>query len=316
MQVITSLDQISLTEQSAVALGNFDGIHIGHSSILEGALLYAKNNGVRSVCYTFSNHPVNFFKERSGKTDNLLKLICTEEEKLRLLEEMGFDIVVNVEFNDHIADMRAFDFIKGILKDKLKAAAVFCGFNYSFGVKAEGNVNYLEQECAKLGIEVSVHDAVKLDGKVVSSTLIRKLIADGQIEFLNKCLGRPYSISGTIVHGNHIGNRIGFPTMNILAPNELVMPPNGVYFTTAEIDGISYDAVTNIGVKPTVGENAKSVETNLHSFDRDTYGEEMRVFFFEWERPEIKFESIEALRDRIEIDCKLAWDFHAKNRNK
>ncbi len=313
MQIITSLEDIKLTEKSAVALGNFDGIHVGHRTILEGALRYAEEHDVLSVCYTFSNHPVNFFKARSGKLNDELKLICTEDDKLRILEEMGFDVVVNVEFNDHIADMRAITFIHDILGERLDAAAVFCGFNYTFGIKAEGNVKLLKEECTKLGIDVFVHDAVELDGQVVSSTLIRKLIAAGDMGFLNRCLGRPYALSGTIIHGNHIGNRIGFPTMNICVPKQLVLPPNGVYFTKAVIDGCTYDAVSNIGVKPTVGDNAKSIETNLREFSGDTYGKDMTVEFLEWERPEQKFDSIEELRDRIAVDCELAWDFHSKN---
>ncbi|MDD5823829.1 MAG: bifunctional riboflavin kinase/FAD synthetase [Firmicutes bacterium] len=310
MQVITSLENIRIDERTVVALGNFDGVHIGHRTILEGAVSAARRMGIAAACYTFSNHPVNYFWKKSGKEGEGVKLICTEEDKLALLEELGFDYVINVEFNDYIANMSPRAFVEDILSEKLNADMVCCGFNYTFGARAEGNVDFLKQKGDELAIEVSVHDAVELDGETVSSTLIRKLIAAGDMEKVNRCLGRAYTLSGTVVHGNHIGNRIGFPTMNISAPLSIALPPNGVYFTRAYLDGKCYSAISNLGVKPTIGEHLKSIETFLFDYEGDAYGSDIRVEFLVWERPECKFESVEALRERIALDCKMAEEYH------
>lgn len=311
MQVIKSLEDIRIPDKTVVALGNFDGIHMGHRTILESAVEYARKNDVLAVCYTFSNHPVNFFMEKAGKPEKCVKLICTEKNKLKMLEELGFDVVVNVPFDEKIMSMRAIDYIHVILKEKLNAVAVCCGFNYSFGVKAEGKVDLLIEEGEKLGIEVLVHDAVEIEGKVVSSTSVRKLIAEGDMELLTKYLGRPYALSGTVSHGLALGREIGFPTMNITAPLTMALPPNGVYFTNAVVGGKSFKAITNIGVKPTVDDTkVKSIETNIFDFNDDIYDEKVIIEFLKWERPEVKFDNIEALTAQISRDVQLAMEYH------
>lgn len=311
MQVIKSLEDIRISERTAVAVGNFDGVHMGHRTILESAVDCAHRNGFLAVCYTFSNHPVNFFMEKNGMPEKCVKLICTEADKLGMLEKLGFDIVVNVPFDENVMTMRAMDFIHAILKDKLNAAAVCCGFNYSFGVKAEGNVELLKSECSNLGITVNVHDAVEIDGTVVSSTEIRKLIKEGDMELLTRFLGRPYALSGTVSHGLALGREIGFPTMNITAPMTMALPPNGVYFTNAAVGGETFKAITNIGVKPTVEyTKVKSIETNIFDFNDDVYDAKVTIEFLKWERPEVKFDNIEALTSQISHDVNLAMEYH------
>lgn len=196
MEIINSLDNINIRHKTAVALGNFDGIHIGHREIFRNALDAAKEQGLKSLCFTFSNHPFNFILRRNDSDPDAVKLICTEEEKIELIEDMGFDILVNVPFDEHIMTMHAHDFFEDIVRDKLNAGFVSVGFNYTYGARATGRPDTLRRECEAAGIGVEIHDAVIVDGEVVSSTLIREMIATGNMEMTAKLLGRPYSFTG------------------------------------------------------------------------------------------------------------------------
>lgn len=313
MQVINRHEDIRLERPSVVALGNFDGVHIGHRVILDDAVRIAREKDALAVCYTFSNHPLNFFKCMIGKEEECIKLICTEEEKLKILEDIGFDVVINIQFDESIMKMRAHDFVYEILHERCKCICACCGFNYTFGVKAEGNVDYLRSEGKKLGMDVSILEPVTIDGMVVSSTEIRRLLAAGEMEMADKMLGRAYTLTGIVGHGEHLGTKIGFPTMNFNAPTTMALPPNGVYFTRAEIDGKLYPAITNIGFKPTVGGKYKTVETNMLDFSGDVYGEEVRVQFLYFERPEMKFGSVEELKEMIAKNVQSAIDYHREH---
>ena len=203
-------------------------------------------------------------------------------------------------------------FITDILKEKLHAEYVVCGFNYRFGHKAAGDPQLLKEFGAGLGINTVVHDEVKLDGETVSSTAVRKMIEDGDMEKAARFLGRPYSVSGKVVGGRKIGRKIGFPTVNLPVPMQLVTPPNGVYFTMVYCNGREYPGVTDIGVKPTVrkGGTKKFVETHILDFDGKLYGNEIRVDFLKMRRPEVKFSDIEALKRQIKEDRNAAAEFH------
>lgn len=310
MQTFSKHEDILIGGNSVVALGNFDGIHIGHRKILEDAVRIAKERGCFAVCYTFSNHPDNFFLKRAGKEDKCIKLICTEEDKLEMLEKLGFDYVANIPFDEETMSMRAKSFIHDILKDKLKATCVCCGFNYSFGVRAEGNTGLLRDECSSLGIDVNIHNAVMIGDTVVSSTEIRGQISRGEMDLCKIFLGRAYALKGKISHGERLGTKIGFPTMNFDAPTTMALPPNGVYFTRAIIDGIPYPAITNIGIKPTVGGKYKTIETNVFEYNQDTYGKEVTVEFLKFCRPEVRFSSVGELRKTIAENVQSAIDYH------
>ena len=177
MQIYTSLDDMNLERRTAVALGNFDGLHIGHRAIMQDAVDEAAAKGYDSLCFTFSNHPFNFILQRSDDDPDAVKLICTEEEKIDLVAGMGFDILVNIPFDEEIMKMRAHAFFDNIIRDKLNAGFVSVGFNYTYGARAEGKPPMLIEECSKAGIGVSVHDAVMYEDKIVSSTLIREMIS-------------------------------------------------------------------------------------------------------------------------------------------
>lgn len=314
MQIIKTLDQLTIEDKTSVALGNFDGLHIGHREIFRAAIDAAKEQGLKSLCFTFSNHPFNFILRRDDGDPDAVKLICTEEEKIALIEGMGFDILVNVPFDEHIMTMHAHDFFEGIVKEKLNAGFVSVGFNYTYGARAMGKPDTLRKECEEAGIGVSIHDAVIVDGEVVSSTLVREMIATGNMEMTAKLLGRPYSFSGTVSHGKRLGSRMGIPTINIPAPDRQMLPPNGVYFSRILIGGSTFNSVSNIGINPTVNpdKNFKTIETNIFDFNDDAYGEDVTVYFDHFSRGERKFRDKEELFAQIARDCENAQNYRKK----
>ena len=313
MQIFTTLDEIKLDSKTAVALGNFDGLHIGHRAIMQGAIDAAAQRGLKSLCFTFSNHPFNFILQRSDDDPDAVKLICTEPEKIDLVEGMGFDILVNIPFDENIMKMRAHTFFDGIIRDKLNAGFVSVGFNYTYGARAEGKPDMLIESCDKAGIGVSVHEAVMCEGKIVSSTLIREMISTGNMEYTAKYLGRPYAFNGEVSHGRHIGSKNGFPTINIPVPARQMLPPNGVYFSRIELGGRVYNSISNIGFNPTVSDGSrKTIETYIFDFDEDVYGTDVTVYFDHFSRGERKFRSREDLFDQIARDCEQAKEYHKK----
>lgn len=313
MQIFNSLEDIKLNKKTAVALGNFDGLHIGHRVVMEDAVSTAREKGLLSLCFTFSNHPFNFILRRSDDDEDAVKLICTEEEKVKLVENMGFDVLVNIPFDETVMTMKADAFFDDIICGYLNAEYISVGFNYTYGARAEGRPYRLIESCEKAGIGVTIHDAVVYDDKVVSSTLIREMIKEGNMELTAAYLGRPYSFEGKIVHGKSIGSRNGIPTINIPAPARQMLPPNGVYFSRVSIDGKEYSSVSNIGVNPTIADNnAKTIETYILDFDRDVYGSDVVVYFDHFSRKEQKFSSREELFGQITRDCENAADFHRK----
>ena len=313
MQIINDLSELNIGEKTAVALGNFDGIHIGHQKIMQKAIDAAKEQGLKSLCFTFSNHPFNFILRRDFSDPAAVKLICSEAEKIALVEDMGFDMLVNVPFDEEIMKMRAHSFFEDILVNKLNAGFISVGFNYSYGARAEGKPAMLKEECERIGIGISVHDAVMADGKVVSSTLIREKIAEGNMELVKRYLGRPLCFSSSVEHGNHIGSGNGVPTANIPVSEERMIPPHGVYFTRTVIADREYSSVSNIGVKPTIQENGSvSVETNLFDFEGDIYNKKISVYFDHYSRPEMRFADKDALFEQIRSDCAAAKEYYKK----
>ena len=312
MQIIDSLNNLKIEERTAVALGNFDGIHLGHRKIMENALEAADRKGLKSLCFTFSNHPFNFILGRDGDDPAAVKLICSEDEKKAIIEDMGFDILVNVPFDEAIMKMRAHDFFDDVLVEKLNAGFISVGFNYSYGARAEGKPGMLKAECAEYGIGCRIQDAVKVDGEVVSSTLIRDRISDGNMELADAYLGRPLSFSGRVEHGNRIGSANGCPTANIVPAADRMLPPDGVYFTRTAVDGREYKSVSNLGVKPTIdAENkVRSIETNLFDFDGDLYNKDIVVAFDHFSRGEVRFDSREQLFEQIRKDCADAEEYY------
>ena len=311
MQIIKSLEELNIREKTSVALGNFDGLHVGHRKIMEDALNSASAEGLKSLCFTFSNHPFNFITQRDGSDPDAVKLICTEADKATLIENMGFDILVNIPFDERIMTMPAEDFFNQIIIGKLNAGCVSAGFNYSYGARCGGSADTLKAECERAGIGVNIHDAVKIDGKVVSSTLIRDMISIGNMELTSLYLGRPYAFKGMVSHGKGLGHEMGIPTVNTATPTDIMLSPSGVYYSRILIDGKEYKSVSNLGIKPTVSDDKiKTIETYIFDFSEDVYGKDAVVYFDRFARGEVKFGSKEELFAQIRKDCENAKKFH------
>ena len=317
MQIFNSLDQLNIEDKTSVALGNFDGIHVGHREIMQNAIETAKERGLRSLCFTFSNHPFNFILRREDSDPDAVKLICTEEEKIALIEEMGFDILVNVPFDERIMKMRAHGFFEDIVRNKLNAGHVSVGFNYTYGARAEGKPEMLRDECEKAGISISIHEAVVIMDRVVSSTLIREKIAEGDVESAAMYLGRSLSYQGVVEHGNSIGHEKGFPTANIRPSRSLALPPYGVYFCRTKVDEKEYKSICNIGVKPTIKrDDPVTIETFIFDFDGMIYGKNVTVYLDHFSRPEKTFDSRDRLFEQIRQDCENAREFYITNNHR
>lgn len=305
MKIFYTLDEISNIEPTALALGNFDGIHKGHQELISKAVRAAKRHGIKSAVFTFSNHPRNSIAGQKP-----VKNILSREEKAALIENMGVDYLFDIEFTEDIQTMSAEAFIKDLLLGKFNAAETFCGFNYRFGYKAAGNVKMLKAYAKELGFTANEMHPVTVDGEVVSSTLIRGLIKSGEVDECYKYLGRNYDIGGEVVVGNRLGKSIGFPTSNIQIDESMVTPPNGVYITYCIYNGTKYPSITNVGVKPTIGEYKKNMETHIFNFDKELYGKHIKVEFIKMTRDEVKFGSVEELSQQIAKDCQQAKEYH------
>ncbi len=307
MKIYESLNDIKNIEPTVVAMGNFDGIHRGHKELIRRCVSAARSAGMKAAVFTFSNHPKNFFKESSVKT------LLFYEEKKELVESLGVDYFFNIPFDETICKMSAEEYVDELLIGLFNMQEAYCGFNYRFGNKARGNTEMLMKMSLQKGFGIHVMEPFKVDGQVVSSTLIRECIGNGQMEKARKYLDRYYSVRGEVIHGNEIGRTIGFATANIMPDEIMLTPENGVYATCAMVEGERYPSVTNVGVKPTVGINKRNIETHIFGFNQDIYGSQIKVEFMKLLREEKKFDSLDQLKRQIENDCINAKAFHRKN---
>ena len=300
MRIFNSLDEIGEIGETAAALGNFDGIHKGHQALIDEAVKTAAADGLKSAVFTFSNHPRNVL---AG--DYVVKNVIYADEKVRLLEEAGIDYLFSIDFNESIMCRTPEEFVDDILIRKFRMKAAVCGFNFTYGFKAAGTSESLAEYAGSKGVDVHVIDPVKVDGEVVSSTLIRRLICDGRMERVCDMMGRPYMIRGEIIHGNKLGGPVlGFPTCNTTLDKNMVAPRKGAYVTKCVIGGAEYASMTNVGTKPTIGDYQTNVETHIFDFDKDVYGKRIEVYFLSMIRPEQKFSGLDELiaqlvRDKV-----------------
>ncbi len=306
MKQFNTLDEIKNIKETVVALGNFDGVHKGHQELIRRTVKSAKMAGLKSAVFTFANHPKNVL---AGKP--VIKNILYPEDKAQIIKSLGVDYLFSLEFDDRIMHLSAHEFIQTLLLGSFRMKEAYCGFNYHFGYHAEGSPETLMAEGLKNGFGIHVLEPFKIDGNLVSSSFIRNLIGEGRVGECKKYMGRNYSVGGEVVVGNRIGRTIGFPTSNILIDEAMVTPAHGVYVTYCNYNGTCYQGVTNVGIKPTIGDNKKNIETHIFNFSKDLYGKNIRVEFLERIRPEIKFDSVENLARQIENDCIAAEQFHA-----
>ncbi|MCI6616281.1 riboflavin biosynthesis protein RibF [Ruminococcus sp.] len=278
---------------TAIALGYFDGLHKGHRNVISLAAA-EKENGLTPVCFTFSKSPKSVLY---GTQSNAL---MTSEDKIKTLERLGIERTYQADF-EKIMNMPAKDFAQEILIDTLKAEKLFCGFNYRYGKNGEGSAETLKSFCKSKGITLTVVPATESDGEVVSSTLIRKLITDGNVKRANELMCSRFGFSSVIEHGKRLGRELGTPTINQPLCSELVVPKFGVYASIVTLEnGETYCGVTNIGIKPTVGGNTPLCETWMPKYKGgEIYGQSADVRLLEFIRPERKFSGIDELKDAI-----------------
>ncbi len=277
----------------AVALGNFDGIHIGHAAVLEEALKFSADGLVPTVML-FDEHSL---KSIAGEAPHML---MTENERLSILKDKGLK-AKTVNFSE-IKGLTPEEFVKDILIKNFNAKAVVCGFNYRFGAGAKGNAETLKQLCDKNGIKCVAVKEIELDGNSVSSTAIRNAVQSGEIELANKMLGRFFGFSAEVIDGDKRGRTWGLPTANQKLPQGLTVPCFGVYESIVTIDGVSRKGVTNIGLRPTVGTDIVLSETHIIDFNGDIYGKSVDVRLVRFLRPEQKFNSFDELISKIKSD--------------
>ncbi len=295
MQIFNTIEK---TEYStAVALGFFDGVHKGHQEVIN-LCKRVKSDNEKLAVFTFKDSPLACI---NGKKKPML---TTNEQKFKLFESMGVDIVYCVDF-DAVKNMSAEDFVKSVLKDNLNAKSVVTGFNYHFGKGGRADTSVLKTLCDNHAIKTYRCEPVMYLDKPISSTRIRESIANGKIEEANSMLGYSYSITSAVSHGNHIGTKLLSPTINQALSSDLIIPLFGVYATTVTIDNKTFIGATNIGTHPTVGDCAPVCETHLLDFSGgDLYGEYADTKLMHFIRPENKFENLQALKSQIEEDKK------------
>jgi riboflavin kinase/FMN adenylyltransferase len=287
--------------QPVLALGNFDGLHRGHRKILDRLQRVAFERRATSVVMTFDPHP-----PRVVRPDKAPPLLMTKAQKLEGLSKAGVEGAAIVRFTPELSQWDPEMFVRSVLVDWLRVSEVWVGANFLFGRDRSGNFSLLRALGARYGFKAEKIDPVRYKDFVVSSTRIRRLVSEARVDEAAALLGHPYTIDGVVIRGDQRGRTIGFPTANLCTDNELV-PPHGVYATTAIIDGIVRPSVTNIGTRPTVDASGLTViETHIFDFDRDLYGAAIRLAFVQRLRDERAFESVDVLKTQIAADCARA----------
>ena len=286
--------------ERVIALGFFDGVHLGHGALLRRAVEEAKKRGCESAVFTFDRPPKEVI------TGVPCPLINSPEDRAALVKRLyGIDEMLMVPFDDEMRTTPWDRFVTDILVGRYGAVHLVAGHDHHFGHRNQGSPELLKEKCAELGLGCDIIPAVTLDGVTVSSTHIRKLLEEGDVETARAFLGHPHVLTQTVGHGRQLGRTIGIPTANLVAPPHVLLPRRGVYAAKITLpDGRAFGGVTNVGVRPTVNNGQDvTVEPWILDFDGDLYGQAIRVEFFRRLRDERKFESLDALRSQIETDA-------------
>ena len=302
MEIITSLEQLhSFAAPCVVALGTFDGLHRGHLDVIGTAKQEAEHTGAKLAVFTFSNHPLEWINPA-----HVPVALVTPAVKLQLLESLGVDVLIDIPFNQLVADLLPQQFL-----ERLRALNYSClvvGENFTYGQRGMGNVYTLAASAQALGFKLIVRKLISNNGTIISSTEIRRLITAGEVQQAAKMLGRSYSISGIVAHGNERGRLLGYPTANLeLVDAHVAIPLGGVYAVRAYVDGGVYGGMANIGKNPTFGDVEKPrLETNIFGFSGDIYGKTLTIEFVQRIRGEVRFAGIDALKAQLaqdKLDC-------------
>ncbi len=311
MKVYKGLSRVKKVNfKTAVTLGVFDGVHLGHQKIIKEVVYLARNKRLKSVVVTFSPHPVNLTKNKEK-----LFFITTINQRIELINSLGVDMCVIVKFNKKFASQSAERFVKKILLDKLNMSYLVVSSDYRFGKAAKGDINLLRKLSKQLKFGLKEINMVKINNAIIKSTLIRNLLKQGKVAKVNSVLNRPYFLEGMVIEGRKIGSKIGFPTVNLKLNQDIALAA-GVYAARIEFRKSNYKSVVNVGFNPTVSKTrkAKIVETHILDFNRNLYKQKVRVYFFKKIRDEKKFKDLEELRRAIKEDVKKTKQYFEKHR--
>ncbi len=288
----------------AMALGTFDGIHIGHVDIITTALEYARKNNKKCVVFSFSNHPLDEISPEKAPPR-----LCSEKKKKQLLADMGVDILFNMHFDRNFALLSSEEFVLD-LRRNFAPGCIVVGDNYSYGYLGAGNARTLAKDGEAYGFSVVVKELVVMDGIIVNSSNIRKFIMDGDLKKASKLLGRYYSFQGEIIHGDARGRTLGFPTANMkIGEAGESLPADGIYAAFAKFEGKVFRALASIGKNPTFGERSRRLEVYIMDFDQDIYGRQLEVAFIAKIRSEQKFSGATELAAQIKRDVQAAGKY-------
>lgn len=297
MLVIDDKFNIKLEYSTYVALGSFDGLHRGHLSLISKSIELSKDNNAKSMVFTFKNHPLTIINKEAAP-----KLLMDNETKVRILEESGVDLLNMVKFDKELMEISPEEFIQKIVY-MYNAKGLIVGFNHRFGYKNLGDVELLQKLSKIYNFELFIVEPVKLNNEIISSSVIRNIICeDGDMVKANDMLSRPFMIQGSVICGRKIGRTMGFPTINLNYNKDFILPRGGVYYTNVEYLGSIYRGITNIGYNPTVENSKLSVETHILDFNKDIYGENVKIYFIHKIRDEKKFYSLKELSSQLSKD--------------
>ena len=305
MKIYKSINEVLTPKKTIITIGTYDGVHLGHKSILEKMKNATLENIYESVVLTFFPHPRMVLQQ-----DSSIKLLNTIDEKATLLEKFGIDNLIIHPFDEAFSNLTAEEFVKEVLVDKLNTHKIIIGHDHRFGKNRSADINDLISFGKKYGFEVEQINAKEIDEIAISSTKIRKALLEGNVKLANEYLGYPYFISGKIIEGKKIGRTIGFPTANILlSENYKLLPKNGVYVVSSFIKNELHFGMMNIGNNPTIGENEQSIEVHFFELNEDIYNENLQISILEHIREEHKFNSLKALQAQLERDKVFSLDF-------
>jgi len=307
MEILRSIPELSrLPGPLFLAIGVFDGMHLGHQAVISTSAEHARSVNGTPVVVTFDPHPEKVLRPQAAP-----HLLTATQHKIGLIRDLGVGHLLIIAFDKQFAATEPEDFVKQLVKHSKPLREICVGHEWSFGKNRRGNLGLLKKLGAQFDFEVVGIPPVTMNGELVSSTAIRHAVQTCDLRKAAVMLGREYTILGTVVRGDDLGKKIGFPTANLSAHNEQ-FPPNGVYFAQAMLDGVIYPGVLNLGYRPTVSsEKDRVLEIHLFDFERDIYGSDLEVRFVRYLRPEKKFESVDMLARQIALDVKQARDLAA-----
>jgi riboflavin kinase/FMN adenylyltransferase len=299
MQIEDELAQFSPPKETLLTIGVFDGVHLGHKFLLSELVRLAAKQNLLSCVITFRQHPRDLLSPKSK-----LLFLCSVPERIQLLKNEGIDIVAALTFNRELAKLSAHDFVT-LLQKHLKMRGLVIGPDFTLGRNREGNTAVLRSLGNEMGFSVTVVTPKIIGGEVASSTAIRQALAEGDMEKVTRLLGRPFSLQGKVVRGEHRGTGLGFPTVNLSVDVKMALPPDGVYATRTFVGGQEYQAVTNIGRRPTFGDNnERTIESFILNYNQDVYGQEVKIEIIQRLREEKSFANEEELKKQIAEDVK------------